>query len=250
MKRIKLLTLLLAVLMASVLHSCLDDDNDGGYISVATVKVISGQDYYFNLDNGKKMYPSDTTSIHNYKVTDGQRAFIWYDLLDETPSGYDYSVKLQGISDILTKDIIPLTEETADSIGDDRISIYSNEIWVAGNYLTLRFYLAGSYSPSEPHMLNLVRNETVTHEGDGYIYLELRHNAYDDPKDRILHGYVSFKLDEIAEELETAKGLKIRVNTLEYGEKTRTLTFSDVATSRAPSSNELQGAAHLTGTIY
>ncbi len=249
MKRLKSLTILLALLLAPVLHSCLDDENNG-YISIATVKVIDGQDYYFNMESGKKMYPGDTTSIHNYKVADGQRVFVWYDLLNEVPTGYDYSAKVQGISDILTKGIIPLTEETADSIGDNRISIYNNEIWISQNYLTLRFYLAGSNLPSEPHMLNLVRNETVTHEDDGYIYLELRHNAYDDPRERILHGYVSFKLDEIAQELETAKGLKIRVNTLEYGEKTRTLTFSDVATSRAPSSEVFQGAAHLTGTVY
>ena len=59
------------------------------------------------------MYPSDTTYIHNYTVNDDQRVFIHFLPLEESIPGYKYNVKLIQIEDILTKDIIPLTEETA-----------------------------------------------------------------------------------------------------------------------------------------
>ncbi len=247
MKRPRFFTMLFVLLMSAPLfYSCLDEDDKVPYYAMATVKVIEGKDYYFALDNGKKMYPSDTTRIHDYKVTDGQRAIAWFDKLAEVKTGYDYNITLRGISDVLTKNIIPLTEETADSIGDNRISIYNREAWVAQGYLTIRFYFMGTYNPSQPHMLNLVQNETVEYEDDGYIHLEFRHNAYDDPRDRLMHGYVSFKLDKIAEEMKTAKGLKIRVKTIEQGEKFYILNLKDIGSTNTT----LQGAAHTTGTIY
>lgn len=246
MKRPRFLTFLLVLLMlAPILQSCLDSD-DNGYTTIATIKVIDGKDYYFGLENGDKMYPSDTTEIHSYKVIDGQRAFVWFDKLDEAKTGYNYNIKVRGISDILTKGIIPLTTETADSIGNDRISIYWNDYWIAQNYFTIHFYFMGTSNPEKLHMVNLVQNETLAHDEDGYIHLEFRHNAYDDPQDQVLHGYVSFKLDKIAEEMKTAKGIKLRVRTIEDGEQTYTLNFNE-ANSKGDS---YQGSAHSTGTIF
>ena len=63
-------------LTAAVLQSCLDDwDNKYDTFAIGTVKVIEGKDYYFSLDEGSKLYPSDTTYIHDYAIVDGQRAF-------------------------------------------------------------------------------------------------------------------------------------------------------------------------------
>ena len=81
------------------------------------------------------MYPSDTTYIHNYTVENNQRVFIHFLPLEEDIPGYDYNVKLIQLENILTKDIIPLTEETADSIGNDRINATS--LWITGNYLNI-----------------------------------------------------------------------------------------------------------------
>ncbi len=251
MKRLKFLTHILALVLltAPVLYSCLDDGEDL-YTAITTVKTLDGNGYYFNLENGKKMYPTDTTEVRNYHVTDGQRAIVWFEKLENSKPGYEYNIKVRGISDILTKKIIPLTEATADSIGDSPISIYGNEFWIAQGYLTIRFYFLGTYNPTEKHMLNLVRNETVEQDDDGYIHLEFRHNAYNDPKEFLMEGYVSFKLDEIAEEMKTAKGLRIRVNSLEYGERIRSLEFRQTESAPAASTSALQGAAHTTGTFY
>ena len=96
----------IAVLLMPLLHACLDDDTTNHHqLTIGTIKVVDGQEYYFALDEGTKMYPGDTTNIHNYTVVPEQRAFVYFDLLEEKVSGYDYNAAIYRIENILTKDI-------------------------------------------------------------------------------------------------------------------------------------------------
>ena len=136
---------------------------------------------------------------------------------------FAYNVKLIQLENILTKDIIPLTEETADSIGNDRINATS--LWITGNYLNIEHQFFHSNNPDKKHMLNLVINEASTGENDkpDYVNLEFRHNAYNDSQLTLGTGLASFKLDNIAEQLKEKKGLNIRVKSLYEGERFMTI---------------------------
>ena len=136
---------------------------------------------------------------------------------------FAYNVKLIQLENILTKDIIPLTEETADSIGNDRINATS--LWITGNYLNIEHQFFHSNNPDKKHMLNLVINETSTGENDkpDHVNLEFRHNAYNDSQLTLGTGLASFKLDNIAEQLKEKKGLNIRVKSLYDGERFMTI---------------------------
>ena len=87
------------------------------------------------------MLPGDTTSIHNYLVKDGQRA-LFISIFLKKKEGYDYNAKVQYIENILTKSVIPMDEQTTDSIGDDRINIV--DMWLGGGYLNIEFQLFGT----------------------------------------------------------------------------------------------------------
>ena len=152
-----------ALLIIPMLQSCLndDDENRGTRFTIGTIEVIGEKEYFFNLDDGDKMYPSDTTYIHNYTVENNQRVFIHFLPLEEDIPGYDYNVKLIQLENILTKDIIPLTEETADSIGNDRINATS--LWITGNYLNIEHQFFHSNNPDKKHMLNLVKMKQPRH---------------------------------------------------------------------------------------
>ncbi len=77
-------------------------------------------------------------------------------------------------------------------------------------------------------MVNLVRNEiTDEYEEEGYVYLEFRQNAFDDPKLYWGSGLVSFKLESLTEEELSRKGLKIRINSEYNGEKFIKVEFKD-----------------------
>ncbi|KAA6342759.1 hypothetical protein EZS27_009528 [termite gut metagenome] len=230
MKSFKFLPVISAMLFAFSMQSCLsyldDDENNeivtcppGPSLAIATIKVIDDDDYYFGLDNGATMYPADKTIVSNYKAKDGQRALVYFDIYSDLTDklkveGYDYSIRVFDIKDILTKNIIPLTEETADSIGDDKINAVS--IHLTKEYLTIQFQFLSTDNPNKLHMLNLVQNLTIEEDEDNeYLNLEFRHNAYDDAPMQLGENYVSFKLDDAL--IAGKKGVKVRINTIYNG---------------------------------
>ena len=223
--RMTLAASMLLFLTAIVLQSCLDDWDDkyDTLFAVGTVKVIEGKDYYFSLDEGSKLYPSDTTYVHDYAVIDGQRAFIYFRELEEKLPGYEYNAQIKHIENILTKDIYSMPAEKADSIGDDNIN--ATDLWITGEYLNIKYQFYHSNNEDKKHMLNLVINETAETPDpeDEYFTLEFRHNAYNDEQRTPGWGIVSFRLDKIAKQLTGKKGLKIIVNTIYDGNQTYTI---------------------------
>lgn len=211
------LVLTLTLILAPFMQSCLDD-NDDYFLAIATFRTIDGGGNFFTLDDGEKMYPQRPFSGG---LEDGQRVYVYFDILDEKVDGYDYNIEVKGIEKILTKERFTMTEETADSIGDDRINIIpdENNIWFGDGYLNIRFHFLGTRNPQKLHMVNLVRNEIEganEEEEEGYISMEFRHNAYDDHPSEVLYGIVSFK-GPFAEE--NMKGLKIRYKSIYDGVK-------------------------------
>lgn len=228
-QKMTFVTLMLLFLTTPMLQSCLDDWNNdyNTLFAIGTVEVIEGKDYYFALDEGSKLYPSDTSYVHNYAVVDGQRAFIYFSKLDEKLQGYDYNAQINHIENILTKDIYFMPAEKADSIGDDRIN--ATDFWITGDYLNIKYQFYHSNNEEKKHMLNLVVNEASTGENDkpDYVNLEFRHNAYNDSQLQLGTGMVSFKLDNIAGLMEGKKGLSIRVKSLYDGERFTTVNINN-----------------------
>ena len=227
--RMTLAASMLLFLTAIVLQSCLDDWDDkyDTLFAVGTVKVIEGKDYYFSLDEGSKLYPSDTTYVHDYAVIDGQRAFIYFRELEEKLPGYEYNAQIKHIENILTKDIYSMPAEKADSIGDDNIN--ATDLWITGEYLNIKYQFYHSNNEDKKHMLNLVVNEASDGKNDkeGYITLEFRQNAYDDEPNIPGPGIVSFKLDKIADQMAGKTGLNIRVRSVYDGERYMTIDFAE-----------------------
>lgn len=225
--RTTLAAFLLLLIAMPVLQSCLDDWNDDerSSLTIGTVRIIDGKDYYFALDEGTRMFPGDTAQVNNYTLVEGQRAFVYFNLLDEKVDGYDYNAKINHVENILTKDIYFMPSEKADSIGDDRINI--TNMWITGNYLNIQYQLYHSNSNDKKHMLNLIVNETSDGKNDkeGYVTLEFRQNAYDDEPLMPGQGLVSFKLDKIADRISGKTGLNIRVKSLYDGERYMTVDF-------------------------
>lgn len=225
--RTTLAAFLLLFIAMPTLQSCLDDwdDSNRSSLTIGTVRIVDGKDYYFALDEGTKMFPGDTAQINNYTLIEGQRAFVYFNLLDEKVNGYDYNAKINHVENILTKDIYFMPAEKADSIGDDRINI--TNMWITDNYLNIQHQLYHSGDDEKKHMLNLIVNESSDGKNDkeGYITLEFRQNAYDDDPLRPGQGLVSFKLDKIADQIVGKTGLNIRVKSLYDGERYITIDF-------------------------
>lgn len=230
MKKFKFYVFIFAIMIAMPLfQSCLDDDDSpSDLLVISTIDMISqdSKDFYFTLDNGEKMYPSNGQAWNGVDFVKGQRAFVIFNELEEPVSGYDHNVQVKQIKKILTKDIVTMDDEenNEEKIGDDEIN--ATYMWITKDkkYLTIEFQYYGTHSEDKKHFLNLVINNTqpapAANEGneeDEYINLEFRHNNEGDYPQSLGEGYVSFKLDEIKNQMEGKKGLRIRVKPL-YGE--------------------------------
>lgn len=230
-QRMGFIVFTLSLMILPMMQSCLNNDWDNKYPSlfaIGTIKVMEGNDYYFNLDEGSKLYPGDTTALYNYAVTDGQRAFVYFDELSEKKEGYEYNAQIKHIENILTKDIYSMPADKADSIGDDRINIIE-PLWITGDFLNIKYQIYHSNNKEKLHMLNLVINEESTGEHDkpDYLNLEFRHNAYNDAPSILAPGLASFRLGNIAHLLEGKKGLNIRVRSIYDGVKYITFNFKE-----------------------
>lgn len=242
MKKIKVMAYIFAIMaVIPALQSCMDnDDNPADLLVIGTINKMDqdSKEFYFTLDDGKKMYPSNALNWSYKDYAEGQRAFVIFNKVEEPVSGYDYNIQIKQINEVLTKDIVIMDNEenNEEKIGDDKIN--ATYMWINHNkrYLTIEFQYYGTHNTDKKHFLNLVVNHPTpspladeNNEKDEFINLEFRHNSEGDYPQTLGEGYVSFKLDKIKDQMEGKKGLKIRVNTLYNGIKTYEVEFPETA---------------------
>lgn len=223
MKKLKFITFIFAIMtLTPMLQSCLDDDGSSDSLVVSTINVPDpdSKEFYLTADDGKTLFPSNSQLWSNQELTDGQRAFVIFNELDQPVNGYDYNIEIKHIDKILTKEIVTMGEgeNTEKKIGDDKIN--ATYLWITkdNKYLTIEFQYLGTHSEDKKHFLNLVINnpqpESTNSRDNDYIDLEFRHNSENDSPERLGEGYISFKLDKIKEQMKGKKGVRIRVRTI------------------------------------
>jgi len=218
MKKFSLI-LLATVAALPFLHSCNDSDVEGAD-SMTLVTILNpggiASGYYFQTDDGQTLFPSQfAVATGGYNPDDGQRAFIYYSLLEEKNPLYDRNIKLYGLTEILTKEVESIDPSNEEEFGNDPIILVklNNDTYdslISGGYFTCTFSIQGV--GSEQHKISLVRSDTADDtEPSGYTTLELRHKAdamgSDSPTAK--SSMASFKLNAYDPALTGKKGLKI-----------------------------------------
>lgn len=186
MKKIRLLVAI--IILGFGLTSCSSDGYslDDFVVSLATVDSISPSAFSLKIDNGERLWPVNNTSL---SYGSGQRVIVDFTILSDKMDGYDHYVRINSLFKVLTKDVIILTAENSDSLANDPIRILN--IWSGGDFLNIEFaYNHGN----KVHMLNLVKNTTEQLPEDGKIYLEFRHNAFNDRELSGVKGMVCFNI--------------------------------------------------------
>jgi hypothetical protein len=191
----KMILLMCAAIMMAGFQSCIKED-DGysiGKYWVTTATIYTGEysPYVIVTDNGDKLFPS-STAVPRFTIKDGQRVWISYTILGDAEGDLDHYVKVNDLLEILTKGILELTPENADSIGYDPVRI--REYWFTDDYLTIRFVYGGG---GKVHFINLVQDVDNPVNDDGLPVLEFRHNRNNDPYNYRMRGTVSFKLNDL-----------------------------------------------------
>mgnify|MGYP000016755516 FL=1 len=236
MRKLKRYGTALLLVIATVFQSCNDDD---GYsigdlgVDWVTVHVEGDGAYSFIGDRWGTMWPA-ATAITGYRGNEGDRAILYFNPLQKDFQGYDYAIKPELINPILTKPVEELTADNEKEYGDD--PAYIHNIWLSGGYLNMTFQQ--KVPKSKAHRVSLVRNRKVesdaSFKADGYIYLEYRYHTYGDTLNQVVLGAVCYNLNTLKGELESSKGIKLRIRSAVNGYRTLTLEKEAYGTPEEP----------------
>ncbi|WP_346854352.1 NigD-like protein [uncultured Draconibacterium sp.] len=190
----------LTMAVALIFTACNDDDGYslGKYwVGFGIYQGGDGNTEQIVLDNEDILvpvaasYPGWASDFEN-----GDRILVNYTILDEvlnTDGSVDfYYVKVNEVDNILMKGIMDITEENADSIGNDPIIV--SEYWMSDSLLNVKLKYWGY---NEIHYLNLVKQPGEITADDQPFQLELRHNANEDSESIPYTAFVSFSLNSL-----------------------------------------------------
>lgn len=164
--------------------------------------VQNADNLQIKLDNGDvvKAVTYNNSGNYNFNTRDGlnmgDRVFVNFTILDDSLNNSTnvttYFVQLNSLEEILLKQILDITPEKEDSIGNDPIIV--QDAWVANDMVNFKLKYWGN---SQVHYINLVKQPGELKAEDQPFQLELRHNSNHDPKDNPYFAYVSFHLDSL-----------------------------------------------------
>lgn len=187
----------MALLMASALSSCSNDD-DNPYVVCPSVRAMpnalvtvksAGETCFLQLDDKTTLLPENITQL----PYDGKevRALVNYTELNRKAEGYDKVVFVNWMDSILTKQprpYLPTEQENDQKYGHDAVDIVKDWVTVAEDgYLTLRFR---TYWGGKTHTINLLTGVNP----DNPYEVELRHDACGDTPARWGDALVAFNL--------------------------------------------------------
>lgn len=203
-----IITFISAIAALSVISSCKKDDTLQ-YNNATMGNIVEGR---FLSDQGNIFNVADQTCEGD--LTSMERAFVVCDVLHRTEGGKEneYDVRVNQIATVLTKDVVALSNTTAEMLIQDPVHI--EYAWVSGGYVNLYIMVPMKSGSTTKHLINLVHEGAMTdtktgEEIEGSYRFTLRHNANDDkivPEQTVDYvlggGYVSFPLNSYIAEKE------------------------------------------------
>lgn len=223
MNKLKFTLSMLCMTLGLTFQSCNDDDHYSlGDMAIDWATVVSYESgtYYLVSDTWGTLWPA-ATSLPHYNPKDGQRVIAVFNPLDDDFQGFDHAIKVEGIDEVLTKDVEILTESNDAEYGNDPIYIKGDGLWISGGHLNVAF--VQNLPAEQKHRISLVTPATEA-DADGYLPVELRYNTYGDVTGYAANGYASFNLLPY-QETEGVKGIRVKLNLEEKGELTSTIDF-------------------------
>ncbi|MBE9487571.1 MAG: hypothetical protein IMY73_00135 [Bacteroidetes bacterium] len=189
MKNILYLAVLL-LLPFTVIGCNNNDDYQTEYISLGSVDRETTGDFLLKLDDGELVRPLS----FNSDAENGKRILMTFVYENDYAESavIDHDVRLTGFSWVLTKDIIDLTNDNKDEVGNDPF-VGIEGIDTGGGYINVYFCFLADY---EQHLINMVENkiEDSSSTSTDEINLEFRQNAHGETAGYEYLGLASFPI--------------------------------------------------------
>ena len=182
------------------LTSCLDDDNQPlpVYSTLGTVTSVSPA--IIDTDMCGNIQPESSSILSNEKADSiGQRVLANLYITSNDKDLKREDIKITNLYKVLTKN----ADETRLADSPDPDSFGNSPIQVTGlsiskEHLNVQFNTLGG-EEKIPHRISLLLTDKSTLDEDGYLRLDLRHDANGDIQSIIYWGIASFTLRSIPE---------------------------------------------------
>ncbi len=186
-----------------IFNGCLNDDGYSlGDQWIGFGVVQNTDNLWIKMDDGDLLkaisYNNSAYSSFNTRdgLDSGDRVFVNFTILDDSTNDSTnvttYMVQINSLEEILLKQILDITSENEDSIGNDPIVV--QDAWVANDMVNFKLKYLGA---TKTHFINLVKQPGELTAVDQPFQLELRHNSNDDLESIPYTAYVSFHLDSL-----------------------------------------------------
>ncbi len=218
----------LTILFLSFIFAFTGCSDDDGYslgdiwVGFGMIEQINSDpvEYRIHMDNGRILIPTVSgyqlpwyyqgTNDPGSRLKTGDRVLLNYTILGDN-AGDDveadrFYIKVNSVKKVLLKDILDITEEINDSIGNDPIIV--KNAWMTDSLMNFEIKYWGRY---ETHFINLVKEPGDLEQP---VELELRHNANGDQRDIPYAAFVSFRLNEI--EIAGADSVQFVISCTDY----------------------------------
>lgn len=218
--------------MVPFMQSCNTKGDSASTTILATVRSDVGK-YGFMciLDNQQTV---EVTNLRcNYKPTVGDRIIAYCDLKENTAGlGYSYSADIYQVVEIVTSEVVTLSNANDDKYGNDGIKILN--AWVSGGYLNLEFQVYLNHTQNADCILTLLNNTIDGNKNDGsnnYFELELRNTSNLDKElsHSLAYGLACFRLGEFNPEREgLTGGVKLIYTDIDSKNESKTSMFAKI----------------------
>lgn len=249
MKIFKQIYVAASLLICGLFFTACDlDENDStlSYLTLGT--VINEGNLMVESDSHGILIPSNPSYFKTAQLdSTGQRVLMSIpanELEATVAEGEQRVVDIIELYKVLTKDANDLRTDSLTNInfGNDPIQITG--ISISANHLNIEVYIKGS-DAEKSHRLSLLLNKDCKLDTEGWLPVELRHNAEGDVQKDLFWSVVSFNLSSIPEYKDsTFKGFRVYYNngtnpqTVCEVSKGQTLNQKDMDVSRALTNNQ------------
>lgn len=198
-------------------------NNPGNFVIGHATVEGNADNFRLHLDNGTVLvvYYSDVIIPENSDFGNGTRVIANFTVLGTGENnGVTYwSVRLNALTQILCK--TPVfgwqSDISQSDMGDDPIDV--DKVWFGGKYLNVNFYLYTG-SSSVKHFINLYVDAEHPDADENNVYVEMRHNAYNDSQSSRVFGQASFDISDLLPEGKSS--ITVHFSYTDYNGKTYT----------------------------
>lgn len=220
---------LLIVSTLMLLFTACNQDEDGYslgdiWLSLGMLDTSKslGYDFVVYCDNGDTLLPA-SNAVPYFDFSEYERILVNYTILDEAgESDKKFYVRINNLHPVLFKDVIELTPENTDSLGNDPVEITAQ--WIGGGFLNIEFRYFGTGSIT--HYINLAYERDTSGQINHPVELLMLHNDNNDSERHVLKGLVSFRLDSLLNDESSQLNYLIKATDFNGEEQSFTGTYN------------------------